>query len=106
MTYNQNKAKAEKSEANYIAVEMDVRRAMKEACATYKDETASAIYRWRHAKQRARLARQLGNALMLSVAFLTLAACGMRVEWYGYSPDEFERNDRQAKVQHYERAQK
>lgn len=106
MTYNQNKAKTTKSEANYIAVEMDVRRTMKEACSAYKDETDKAISHWKHVQHRKRLASQMGRLLMASAMLLTLAGCGLRVEWYGYSPDEFERNDRQAKVQHYERAQK
>lgn len=70
-------------------VEMDVRRAMKEACKCYEPEINAALKS--HVIRRKKLAKQL---LALALSAL-VTGCGIRYEIYSYSPDEFERNDRQ-----------
>lgn len=91
MTYNQNNKETAKNERYYQAVEMDVRACMKEACSAYKMDTQKAIYHYRHTQARKKLGSQLGKLLAASMAILFMVGCGLNIEAYRYSPDEFVR---------------
>lgn len=91
MTYNQNNKEIVKNERYYQAVEMDVRQCMKEACSAYKNDTQKVIYHYRHIQARKKLAGQIGRLLAASMAILFMVGCGLNIEAYRYSPDEFVR---------------
>lgn len=91
MTYNQNNKEIVKNERYYEAVEMDVRASMKEACSAYKNDTQKVIYHYRHTQARKRLASELGRLLVASMVLLLMVGCGLNIEAYRYSPDEFVR---------------
>jgi len=91
---------SESEQRRLIAVETDVRAAMKEACRFYQAEVNAALEV--HKEKRRRLAGQLWNLMTAALLLVTIAGCGFRYEIYSYSPDEFERQDRQVYREQYE----
>lgn len=85
-------------------VEMDVRRAMREACKPFAED---AIKAHRHTKNRTLLATQLLKLLTVCSLLICIAGCGFKYEIYRYAPDRFERHDWQGvNEERYERAPK
>lgn len=76
MTYNQSTPLSISEQRRLEAVEMDVRRAMKEACKPYAGEIKEAIQR-HHRGSRAILADQLGKLIFSLSVLCYLSGCGL-----------------------------
>lgn len=76
MTYNHYTNQIEVNERYSNAVEMDVRRCMKEACKAYRHETEAAILAHKR-KKTAKKAFALAPYFLAAMALLCLSGCGL-----------------------------